>query len=207
MLSIDHLVFGVPDLERGIDLIERQTGVRAAFGGQHQGRGTHNALLDLGDRRYLEIIAPDPAQPDTPPAMFPELAHLTEPKVISWAVAIGSIEAVMEKARAAGYQAQGPIQGSRMRADGRLLAWRSLVIAAPAIPLVPFFIQWGNSTPHPSLDAPPGCSLASFTIEHPQTARVRQMLATLGVEATVVPTAHPRLRARLQTPAGAVEIS
>ena len=26
---MDHLVFGVPDLEQGIDLVERKTGVRA----------------------------------------------------------------------------------------------------------------------------------------------------------------------------------
>jgi len=205
---MDHLVFGVSDLEQGIDLIERRTGVRAHFGGQHQGRGTHNALLGLGDRQYLEIIAPDPEQAGTPPTMFPHLAGLTQPQFIAWAVAVTDIDAVAAKASASNYQIGGAIDGSRMRADGKLLTWRSLVIAAPAVPLVPFFIQWGEGTPHPSQDAPPGCRLTSLAIEHPEAERIGLMLQALGVaDVKVAPGAQARLKARLQTPAGAVEIS
>ena len=41
---MDHLVFAVPDLAEGIELVERQTGVRPRFGGRHPGRSTHDAL-------------------------------------------------------------------------------------------------------------------------------------------------------------------
>ena len=45
---LDHLIFGVPMLEDGVAQQERRYGVRAQTGGRHQGLGTHNALLGLG---------------------------------------------------------------------------------------------------------------------------------------------------------------
>ncbi len=38
--SVDHVVYATPDLERGMEEIERLTGVSPTLGGEHPGRGT-----------------------------------------------------------------------------------------------------------------------------------------------------------------------
>jgi hypothetical protein len=203
---LDHLVFGVPDLDQGIALIERQTGVRPAFGGRHPGRGTHNALMALGGRQYLEIIAIDPSQTNAPGLLFPELRTLSEPAFVSWAIAVPDIAGAMQKARAAGYETVGPLEGSRARSDGSLLEWKTLRIARPATELLPFFIAWGSDAAHPSQDSPSGCRLASVTLEHPDPAAMSKALQALGAEATVTAGPRVRLRARLDAPKGPVEL-
>src|SRR5437879_2299318 len=75
---LDHLIVGCRDLDRGIDFVEEKTGVRPAMGGVHPGRGTRNALLSLGERRYLEIMAPDPAQNRIVP--YPQIRELNDPR-------------------------------------------------------------------------------------------------------------------------------
>ncbi len=207
--AVDHLLLGVADLDKGIEWTERLTGVKAVLGGSHPGVGTRNALLSLGARQYLEIIAPDPAQ--TAYNFQMDLRSLAEPRLITWAAASSDVDALAKKARDAGRQVFGPRDGSRARPDGKVLKWRTCGVmsslGAGGVEPVPFFIQWAADSLHPSQDSPQGCTLQAFEIEHPKAAEVAAALKELGMDAKVKQADTARLLATLKTPKGELVLS
>ena len=204
---LDHILLGVQNLETGIAFVESQTGVRAVFGGVHPGRGTQNALLSLGDRRYLEIIAPDPAQPDAKNPIAVEIRSLQQPRLVGWAAHTGNLSSFAEKLRAAGIAFQGPTPGSRKRPDGRLLQWQTLNLDDDSDGLLPFFIEWAPDSPHPSSDAPKGCSLAQFSAQTPDPSKLLATLKLMNLDLPVQKAEKARLRATITGPKGTRELS
>jgi hypothetical protein len=207
--AVDHLILGAADLDQAIAWLEKTTGVKAAIGGVHPGRGTRNALVSLGGRQYLEILAPDPNQQVN--ALPYNLKSVSTPRLIAWAAVTKDINSVAEKSRSAGLSVSGPRDGSRARPDGRMLKWKSLDVGTGAgqerAALIPFFIEWAADSLHPSQDSPKGCELQSFEMEHPDPASVIDTLKKLGIEAKVKQAKEARLRATLKTPKGKVELS
>ena len=207
---LDHVLLGCSDLDRGIAFVEERTGVRAAVGGVHPGRGTRNALVSLGERRYLEIIAPDPKQSDIQPWAAQQLTHLKEltpPRLIGWAVHPGDIEAVARRLRELGVAFQEPRPGSRSRPDGHVLKWKSLSLANDRHGLLPFFIEWDANSVHPSADAPRGCHLERFAIVDPDPSELSRTSRGLGIDVLVERGERPQLCARIGSPKGKFELS
>jgi hypothetical protein len=207
--AVDHLLLGVSDLERGIAWVEQRTGIQAGIGGVHPGMGTRNALISLGVRHYLEIIAPDPAQ--SAYNFNIDVRNLKEPRVINWAAATNDLEAVAAAARTAGLKLFGPRDGSRQTPSGKTLRWKSLgvmnTLGAGGIEPVPFFIEWAPQSPHPSTDSPAGCELQSVGFEHPDPAALTAAFKSLGIDGTVSRGTAVRLAATLKTPKGTLELS
>src|SRR5260370_24562578 len=164
---LDHILLGCNDLDRGVAFVEGHTGVRAAFGGVHPGRGTENALLSLGARRYLEIIAPDPKQAGV--QQFSVITKLKEPRLIGWAAHRDDLEQFAARLRQEGIEFEGPQPGSRQGPDGKLLRWKALGLKDDHSGLLPFFIEWSKDSIHPSVDAPKGCTLQRFEVNTPET--------------------------------------
>ena len=201
-MTVDHLVYGVADLGAGVAELAGRLGVRAAPGGKHVGRGTHNALLGLGGGAYLEIIAVDPEQPAARAPLF-ALGALRLPRLVGWACAAPDIEERVRAARRRGYE-PGPVEAmSRATGDGSVLRWR-LTPPSPASRLVvPFLIDWGD-TPHPSRTAPAGVRLVELSAEEPAPRPSRAALEALGVDVRIEPGAEPALIATLDAPSGRV---
>ena len=202
---LDHILLGCNDLDKGIAFVEEKTGVRAAFGGVHPGRGTQNALLSLGEHRYLEIIAPDPKQ--TSVQQYSVIKDLATPRLIGWAVHPGDIDALGKRLRDSGVAVEGPRSGSRARPDGRVLHWKALGLADDRHGLLPFFIQWSADSVHPSTDAPAGCRLEHFGLVSPDPDELTKTLQRFGIDAPIERGEKNQLRARLSGPKGLLELS
>jgi Glyoxalase-like domain len=207
---LDHILLGINDLDRGVAFVEEHTGVRAAIGGVHPGRGTRNALLSLGERRYLEIVAPDPAQgkvPDFAETLLNMLKAATTPTLVGWSAHLDDIEAFAQKLKYQKINFDGPRLGSRQRPDGRVLKWKSLSLEDDHNGVLPFFIEWDHNSPHPSTDAPAGCQLERFVLADPDPPLLGKLCAQLSLGAPIEKGSASRLIARISGPKGALELS
>ena len=199
-VMLDHILLGCTLLTSGIELVAKRTGVRAAFGGVHPGRGTENALLSLGERHYLEIIALDPLQSDAPDHYG--LAKLIVPRLVGWAAHPGDLNSLATRLRDADIAFDGPNPGSRKRPDGRLLQWKTLNLKDDDAGLLPFFIEWSADTVHPSADSPAGCRIVRFEIATPEPEQLSKAVAILGIHVKIAKAKYAQLRATIAGPKG-----
>jgi len=205
--ELDHIILGTADLDRGINWMEERCGVRAVFGGVHPGRGTRNALLALGERHYLEIMAPDPGQPEAASPLVKKLHGLKEPKLIAWAAHTSDLTALAKKATAAGIDIDPPRDGSRARPDGKILRWKSFGLKDDRDGLLPFFIEWSADSAHPSQDAPSGCLIKAFSIESGIDDVIQATLRKLGLGVASKAGGKPLLHARIAGKKGGFELT
>lgn len=214
---LDHILLGCRELDEGIAFVEARTGVRAAFGGVHPGRGTQNALLSLGERQYLEIIAPHPRQQpsgggsptvnQSAPGLRIQLESLTAPRLVGWAAHPGDLTAFAKKLREAAVAFTGPTPGSRKRPDGHLLQWQTLNLENDESGLLPFFIEWSADSPHPASDAPKGCRVARFELVTPDPGSLEKTLALLSLDLNITKGEKPEIRATFSGPQGAFDLT
>jgi Glyoxalase-like domain len=210
IVEFDHLIVGCADLAQGSAHIEALTGAKPAMGGRHLAMGTHNALLKLGPRRFLELLAIDPqgTAPNRPrwfdldqPAMREALA--ARPRLIAWAARTDDIDDALSRTTIA----LGVVH-PMTRGD---LAWRiTIPEAGERIEdgVMPTLIQWSHDA-HPADRLPEsGVTLADLHATHREPARIAEALAAikLGDALRVSEGAVAQLGATLRTPRGPVAL-
>lgn len=195
--DLDHVIVAARNLAEGGDWVERRLGVAPVAGGKHAFMGTHNRLLRLGERCYLEVIAIDPeaSAPGRPrwfeldrPAMRSRLE--LGPALIHWAERTPDIE----RAHAAG----GGLHGEILAGERGEYRWRITVPRDGSLPgegRLPTLIQWEGGR-HPALTLPEsGCEIVEL-----ETMPLRIPVRTPG-ELEIVP-----LRISVRTPTGLVTL-
>ena len=203
--TLDHLVYGVPELEKAVSELKDRLGVEAVYGGQHDDWGTHNAIMSLGKGAYLEIIAPDPSQPEPVGERPFGLDRLCGSRLLTWAVRVSKIEDRVTQAREAGFDPGRVSSMSRKLAGGGRLTWKLTPAQSLGDGLVPFLIDWGSSS-HPAIGAPSGCRLLGLRGEHPDPSSLQYPLRALGVALQVSEAPSVALVATIRSPEGVEEL-
>jgi hypothetical protein len=209
--AIDHLVCACADLDQGERWLVEQLGVAPQPGGRHATMGTHNRLLKLGARCYLELIAIDPLGiVPTRPRWF----GLDEPSVRArmsarpflhtWVAATDDLPAALR-----GVPQLGAVQAFTRNQ----FAWRFALTADGTTPfdgLLPALIQWDANADgevlHPADSLPDsGCELLSLALAHPQADALLALYRALRLTGPVDLQRGPAaIGARIRTPRGEV---
>jgi Glyoxalase-like domain len=205
---LDHIMWACADLEAGSRQFESLTGVRPRFGGVHASGLTHNALVRIGPRCYLEILAPTgPASADDD--AWCRLARAArEPQIVTYcqrsALSLSDLAAI---AQAHGFKDSLVAGNGRRTPDGVDLRWQWVAPKVDGFGLAfPFFIDWLDS-PHPAeMLADTGVSLREWVVQHPQAPRLRRILAELGSPTEAQTAEHAAFRLVLETPRGTVSL-
>ena len=125
LLGIDHLVIAVADPDAASAELEAKLGLAPGGGGRHDRLGTFNRLVWLGDS-YLELIGVfDRGSAASSWIGAPTLRALEAGGgLATWAIASDDLAADVAGLRDRGSSLAEPVDGERVRPDGRVVRWR-----------------------------------------------------------------------------------
>jgi hypothetical protein len=145
-LAVDHVLLATSDLATGSRTLYDRYGLRSVEGGHHRNWGTSNRIVPVADA-YLELVAvvDEHVAVRSPFGRWVASARPLLLQPIGWAVRTTSLDAVAER------HELSVNAGSRAAPSGQVLRWKLAGVEnAVAEPMLPFFIEWGRGTPHPS---------------------------------------------------------
>jgi len=206
--KIDHIVYTVSNLEAAIADLTTRLGVRPVIGGRHDTRGTRNALVNLDNGAYLEILAADDENTAVSPPRWMGVDVLTGPKITRWALKSDDLTADAAILKNTDPALGETKAGSRQRPDGSWLRWQLIMpTATPEVDVLPFMVDWSGSDVHPHEVLPDtGCGIINLFALHPEPGEVKTTLNTLGWDMPVLSAPEAGLRLVLRCPAGIVEL-
>jgi len=204
---IDHIVYAVTDLAIAVEDFSNRTGLKVVQGGQHLDQGTHNALVRIDEKTYLEFIAKDPTIPSPASGTWMGLDLIKENKITRWS--LGSSRIVAEAKMLSDFNgALGIVEeGRRAKSDGSTLKWKMTnVLASPTVDVVPFLLDWGNSA-HPTEGITKAGAIIDFKIYTNQKAELARLYDTLHLNLIIEESDTPKMELVLGTPKGQVTLT
>lgn len=205
--GLDHLVVACADLDQGSAWAVDALGAEPQPGGQHAAMGTHNRLLKLGPRVYLELLAIDP---NAAALSHPRWFSLDDPGVraraarspflLAWVASTTDIVEAVTRV---------PALGEPRAFTRNAYAWRLTVTEDGVLPfggVLPAAIEWSGAHPCDALEER-GCALIELRLSHPAATSVLPLFRELRIAGPLQLKPGPKsLCAVLRTPRGEVEL-
>jgi Glyoxalase-like domain len=130
---IDHVIYGTADLGAAATWFAHEFALPVVPGGRHDGLGTHNRLVLLGDGSFIEVLAVADREEAMRSPVGAAVCGAVErgDGLLGWAVAVDDVGALASRL------------GTSLSAVGRqgMAARLTGVAEALAEPCLPFFIE------------------------------------------------------------------
>ena len=173
---IDHVIYATVDLEAAADRVQADLGLSAVAGGRHDGLGTHNRIVPLGDGSFLELLAvADPQEASGSPIGSVVAAAIARGDgLLGWAVAVEDVQVVAARL------------GTTITTVGRqgMTAQLTAVAESLAEPFLPFFIA--RRAGHPATDGAVAARAISWIELAGDAGRLEQWLGGAELPVRVV---------------------
>jgi hypothetical protein len=134
-MRVDHVIYGTGDLDAAAARFADEFGLPVVPGGRHDGLGTHNQLVPLGDGSFIELLAVANREEAMRSPLGAALCAAIERRdgLLGWAVGVEDIDGHAGRL------------GTLISTVGRqgMVARLTGVMEALAEPCLPFFIERG----------------------------------------------------------------
>lgn len=213
-MRVDHVSYAADQsgVKATAHRLGEALGVTPVDGGLHPRFGTRNMILPLAHERYVEVVEVLD-HPSSDKAPFGQVVRARSEAGGGWMGWVIRVDDEIEKVEAR--LDRKAVPGNRRLADGREFLWKQIGIKGTlADAQLPFFVKWGEGSPHPSQGASTDVTISALMIAG-DPARVTDWLGGHPPEETssvidfefVAPHGTPGLMSvTFNTPGGAVTL-
>ncbi len=145
-----------------------------------------NALLNLSNGAYLELLAADEENKVILPPRWMGIDLIDCSRITRWALKSQNLESDSTHLQSHN-PALGKIQGGQRKTqDGSLLKWQLIMpTATPMMDVLPFMVDWQESSHHPTDRLSDICPLLEVKIAHPQPEIIQAIFEQLELQLEV----------------------
>ncbi len=193
-------------MDAAVQFFKEKLGVMPIYGGYHKKQGTKNALINLNNECYLELLAVDNTNTAISTPRWMGVDELTKDKITRFALKSSDLKKDAEVLKYYDEKMGILSNGFRSTLEGSMLKWElTLPLASPEVEFVPFLIDWSIGDIHPSNYLPNmNCRLVKLYGTHPNPKKFIHLFEMLNFSMQIDKAKRTSLKMVIETPKGLV---